>query len=130
MRPVYQTRFGGPEAPKEQQGNCLQAALASIFEIPLEEAPDICEADDHNWANMLGAWLKERRLQLVFYPANSSPPPGFHLIGGPGPRGMDHVVVGKAGQMVHDPAPDGTGVQATWIGVFTCLDPSCHGRQQ
>lgn len=40
MKRVSQTTFGGPDAPRAEMGNCLQACVASILGIPLEEAFD------------------------------------------------------------------------------------------
>ncbi|KKL84801.1 hypothetical protein LCGC14_1961060, partial [marine sediment metagenome] len=37
MKPIYQTRFAGPDAPVAEQGNCFAACLASILECSLEE---------------------------------------------------------------------------------------------
>jgi len=80
MKPVYQTRFGGSAAPEEEQGNCMQAALASIFEIALEDAPDFTgEIVNGRWHLYLDRWLAVRNLELVVVAAGT-PPVEAHYI--------------------------------------------------
>ncbi|MCH6575571.1 MAG: hypothetical protein IH795_10285, partial [Bacteroidetes bacterium] len=38
--PVNQTKFGGSDAPIEEQGDCFRACLASILELALDEVFD------------------------------------------------------------------------------------------
>lgn len=110
MKPVYQTRFGGPDDPEEEQGNCMQAALASIFEVRLEDAPDFTgEIVNGKWFLSLEAWLARRNLELVVVGAGchfTPPVEGYYIqcvesttLG----EGEGHTVVAKNGQVVHDP---------------------------
>jgi len=53
--------------PVDQRGasDCLRACIASIFEIPWEDAPDTApppSVDDRSWSqhNIVVAWCKER----------------------------------------------------------------------
>jgi hypothetical protein len=127
MKPVYQTKFGGPSAPREEQGNCMQAVLASVFELPLEQAFNAVDYGDDDWYEHLQEWLAGRGLYFQCFIPEAEPPPGYHLIGGKGPTGIQHVVVGKGGAVVHDPVPGGYPiVSPEWTGVFTCLDPARH----
>jgi len=100
VKPVMQTVFD------VVKGNCLQASLASALEVPLEEVPDLAEHDD--WYEAMNEWLRETYgVELVCIPTGGWAPPGIHLTGGDGGRGLEHVVVGKNGVMIHNPYPNG-----------------------
>lgn len=123
MKPVYQTIFDKPH------GNCLQACVASILELDLDQVPNFVENDD--WFQALETFLERFDLQ----PAQLDPtktekiwkPTGFHIKGGLGPRKLHHAVVGLAGKTVHDPHPDGGGLVLLedWI-VFVAT--MTHGK--
>lgn len=111
MKPVMQT-IGGPE-----NGNCLQACMASLLGLCLEEVPHFVLED--NWVHALDAWLKQFDLQSVAVDLNIMrqqgedmwKPYGYHLIVGKSPRAdCQHAVVGYNGEMVHDPHWDGDGL--------------------
>jgi hypothetical protein len=123
---VYQSRFGAPE------GNCYQAAIATVLGVPLEEVPDYDRTEEaKNWPDYcvrLGAWLNERGLSLRAFgtfadgtPFVSAPNGTLVMVGGPSPRGdFDHIVVARkeeAGLVWHhDPHPDGTFVASPrWV---------------
>lgn len=109
MKPVTQTKFGGEE------GNCLQACLASILEIDIEEIPWF--GADAFWVDRKNEWLAQFDLAAIDIDVSSSYKGnwkylGYHLINGPSPRGdFWHAVVGKNGRMVHDPHPSGDGLK-------------------
>jgi hypothetical protein len=135
MRPVYQTKFGGSDAPEEEQGNCMQACLASIFEIPLEDAPEFTGLINSGaWFTHLQAWLKKRNLTLLMLPAKPVDiPHGFAMAGVLSktlPKPEDgHMIVVQNGLPVHDPNPANKDVSPedytmTEYWVFTCIDPS------
>lgn len=122
MIPVDQTRFYDPTVPvEEQRGNCLQAVIASLLELPLDEVPhfvqDHVDTDGHRdwWESTLAfarshGWNIHATLPVTDYP-------GEHMfVSGPSPRGVDgdglwHVVIYRDGEMVHDPHPDRTGLR-------------------
>src|SRR5438128_6207092 len=107
--------------------DCLRACLASIFEVPWEEAPDTQSHETQH--NSVNAWLKERGLvewQLNMDGENPVlrrgvliqddgtrvpsdylwpfPLATYYVGGGDSPRGSgDHAVVMKLGHIVHDP---------------------------
>lgn len=121
MRPITQTIVADPEHP-ERMGNCLQAALASILDLSLDDVPHFVQddqdhADDESWhwyARML-AWLDSRGLHLR--DGEGAPPGSLVLALGTSPRGLGHIVIQRDGALVHDPHPDRTGlvsVETTW----------------
>lgn len=116
-RRVFQTKFGGPDAPVEEQGDCMQAALATLLGIPLEEAFDFRKATAEQkrpagWWYAFMDWCHERGL----YPLISRQPlPVIGLAGVESHRLVDangralgHMVVARGREVVHDPgAPFG-----------------------
>ena len=106
MIPVHQTTFG------EGKGNCFQAALASVFELPLEEVPNFCVDYGDDWYHETSVWLGEKYgLWLIRVGVGAPSPKGYHLISGLSPReGVRHSVVGLNGTPVHDPHPSGDGL--------------------
>lgn len=118
VKPVHQTIFD------ELDGNCLQACIASVLDLPLDAVPNEIARSD--WWESVNAWLiATRGLYLVAFRPGKWKPTGIHLTSGAGPRGMEHVVVSEGGRMIHDPHPAGIGlekVRMDWI--FVSLDPA------
>ena len=126
MTPVHQDRF--PDLAAGRRGNCFQAALATVLDLPLEAVPHFVqqEADTGTyWWTLAQAWLAERNLVLmpsVMWPQNAP-----YLQTGVSPRDAEiqHVVVCVNGQIVHDPHPDGTGlVENRDAYLLVALDPA------
>lgn len=123
MTPIDQTIFSTPE--DKVKGNCLQAALASIFELPLEKVPHFAEMG-HTWYEQMWEWLKRFGLMpLCVQKSSGRTVFGYSIGTGPGPRGFQHAVVCYNGDMVHDPHPSKAGLVEIkeWI-QFVLLDPS------
>lgn len=118
MRPVYQTRFGEPD------GNCLEACIASIFE--LDEIPWFGRRAD--WYDNYQDFMAEFGLQVLTVEIEPVKelwtPTGYHIISGTGLRGIEHSVVGRAGRAIHDPYPGGgfLAKEKNW-DVFVARDP-------
>ena len=99
-----------------EKGNCLQACIASLFELDLEEVPHFVLESD--WVGALDSWLKQYDLQTIDVDleymkqqgGDTWKALGYHLICGKSSR-ADHAVVGYNGKMVHDPHPDGGGLE-------------------
>lgn len=136
MIPVKQTILHDPE--NGHFGNCAQAAIASIFNMNIERVPHFADglSDDEGaeYQDRLIEWLKPMGYGWL---CCSSPAPedleewninlgkicDYHLITGMSPRGFYHVVVGKAGQVIHDPHPSNAGLlenteENPWIYEF------------
>ncbi len=112
MIPVFQTAFA-----ENEHGNCHDACLASLLEIPLSEVI----LSHGQWYCATNVWLHRRGFGMVMF---AIPPDTVvdkflipigchHIIYGPSPRRRClHAVIGLDGVMVHDPHPDGTGLAA------------------
>lgn len=98
MIPVDQTKFGMPD------GNCMAASVASVLELPLETVPNLANLE---WLSILAAFADEHGLCLR---VSAVPPPGDAIACGDGPRGFQHAVVVRHGQVVHDPHHERAGL--------------------
>ena len=110
MIKVSQTKFGRGE------GNCWSACLASIFELHLDEVPSF---KGENWWLDTQRWVE--RHGYGFVEVVIEHPEGLELFGqslwiasGKSPRGnFDHSVLYCGSTMIHDPHPDGTGLDGS-----------------
>lgn len=117
MKPVMQDRFGYPA------GNCWEAAIASVLEIPLEEVPDGRRdgGDRLDWYAM-SRWLAETHgfaLLWMDFPrlcgGHAAPRGSFHyILDGVAKNGLYHSVVARSGRVVHNPNPN---PEATLVSV-------------
>jgi hypothetical protein len=110
--PVDQTIMGSHRPP---YGNCLQAALASLTELPLEECPHLAGRED--WWEELSRWAAGAGYNLLAG-VGAEAPEGWSLAVGESPRGFSHVCVYRDGQLAHDPHPSRAGlasVKEYWL---------------
>lgn len=142
MKPVFQTRFGGIKAPPEEAGNCWQAAVASVLEIPLEEAFDLTkydETDEEHWFEQYNKWLFGYGLACIYFRSTKEQPItcsvllGYHIAeckSATLKNGEYHVVVIKDGHVVHDPNEHSVSTEWNIEGayVFIALDASKVAR--
>lgn len=129
VTPVDQTTFG------HGTGNCFQACVASVFDLPLEGVPNFCIDFRDAWFDALNTWLRERGMFAVFlkdvdveflrrYYGGA-----LMLVGGRNSRGM-HEVVYRGGEMVHDPHPSRVGIDTVEdVIIFGVLDPGVAGTR-
>lgn len=132
MIKVYQTTFG------EGEGNCLQACIASILELRLDQVPHFAKMYGDNWLSEFAEWLRHLCLSAItikgFEPKtstdllnSSSLEDCYVIVGGEGwSEGVGHSVVYKGGEMVHDPVgKEGRGVKEPEdITIIFHLDPA------
>lgn len=97
-------------------GNCMQAAIATLLGLPLDDVPHFAQYDD--WDVRFGTWCCERGLIWCKFPVNRIPDWVPCLLAGRSPRGIDHLVVGRGPATVWDPHPsrDGlTSIRSAWV---------------
>lgn len=90
-------------------GNCVQAAVASIYELPIDAVPHFIQFT--RWGEALKMWVEDQGAKLLLWDHGGEPRDIPLLAFGKSPRGdFRHAVVWQGGKMVHDPHPDGTGL--------------------
>lgn len=111
-------------------GDCLRACVASILELPLEEVPHFVE-EHQNGILAMHDWLFTRGIDCLALKGHYDV--STHVIfTGLSPRSTHgrHAVVGLAGEIVHDPHPDRTGLRGlaehTYIFLPVEFDWSKH----
>ncbi len=122
MTPLDQTVFGNGENGNDV-GNCWQACIASICDLPLDTVPHFAKEFPKDW------WVRTRQFVInstgvdfgCFNPDFPLTDQGYYVIGcGIGPRGVMHSVIldGVTGELAHDPHPSHLGLQGPVIEVF------------
>ena len=99
--------------------NCLQACIASIFDLPLEAAPHVF-ANGGGWTNAKWArltdWARTRDYDLVWIEADNreaaalKQSSGHYIAVFYTLDGGAHAVVMRRGKVVFDPAWGGAGI--------------------
>lgn len=140
MREVTQTRTGFPA------GNCTEATLASLLGVDIDEVPalwsgdmgakDYAEAQPPERMAALLDWLEEQHgvrwvewrlhapcglpISAVDLPHPDMLDMGHpHVLVGPNPDGVPHMVVGQGGEIRWDPNPLRRGITSvTHIGAL------------
>lgn len=114
VREVTQSILHGD--PSGVPGNCLQAAVASLLDLDLEQVPHFIRHDD--WLDRLAGFCRAYGYQV----RHRQPAPTTTGIGvGPSPRGVKHAVVVIDGQVVWDPHPSRDGL--TTLSAVYALEP-------
>jgi hypothetical protein len=106
--PVDQTLFAGERDPSDPDsaGNCMQAAFASLLELPLDEVPHFLAPED--WWGAICEWVLEQGYCIA---VTSIPLAALGIMSGRSPRGpWNHAVVSRGDELVHDPHPSRAGV--------------------
>ena len=131
MIPVDQTSLYCPNGPP---GNCYNACIASILEIPLESLPNPSNhwtIDKPDWWpgywRDIVKWLKDRNIALIEICEPDLFTDCYLIISGPSPRTkyILHAVVGFGEEIVHDPHPSKKGLaegKRTYT-YFVLIDP-------
>lgn len=88
-------------------GNCLQAAVASLLDLTLDQVPHFLEcAAGEDWLDRLVSFGADRGYRVVY----RSDPVAFGLAFGRSPRNASHAVVVLDGEIVWDPHPSRDGL--------------------
>lgn len=114
MKRVYQDQFGS-------EGNCFEACLGSLLEVPLAEVLYLNPMPGY-WFQNITDWLKEKH-GLLLIPVIIPPdyPEGclldiflkagaYYILCGKSPRNVAHACVAQYGKILHDPHPSGAGL--------------------
>jgi len=125
MKPTDQTKL---HIPGKQNGNCMNAALASLLEIDIEDIPHFEDMEKDKWYFALLDWLTSIGFHLIRWDCEVYLP-SYFIANGPSPRGVEHSVIYRDTEMIHDPHPSRSGLEKiTSVWALLPLDPSkCKG---
>jgi len=149
MLKINQTSYGGLDCEIENQGNCFQACVASIFELPLEEAfdcrpypisPEGSPFEEDSWFIAFNKWLGGKGfgcIWLEWTPPTVTKLLGYHIAQYKSPtlkaRG-DHAVVLLDGCVEHDPnsrrKADVIGEDLIGVYLLVGLNPASFTKNQ
>lgn len=137
MKEVYQDKFGVDD------GNCFQACIASIFEIPISTIPHFCQEYPYSdeWYREFNKWLDQfGYCTMNFQPGKDENKKAwiewleisnFYAVAGVSSTlsaNVEHAVVIKGTDIVHDPMgknrPKFTFDDIIDIQVILVKDPS------
>jgi hypothetical protein len=114
--PVFQTMT----VANDGEGNCFNACIASVLELPLRDVAPIHPKTPDYWESW-ETWFAARGLELDYVSA-STPPKGWSIARGLGHRiypddhkragqPIMHATVAFNGEVLHDPFPGGKGLK-------------------
>lgn len=104
VKPVTQSILHGD--PSGRPGNCLQAAVASLLELPLDAVPHFVEYED--WEERLRDFCLAHGFRALMRPPTEHVPYG--MAWGPSERGVRHAVCWVDGVIAWDPHPSRAGL--------------------
>lgn len=127
MTPLDQQFLHQPD--DGQQGDCMRAVLGSLLDIPIVDVPHFAQLDADGAGNfwiMVAEFCRSHGYAFAMFKGGRfswSEDAVYHGIGGVSPRDPNghHAVVGRNGQVFHDPHPtrDGlAGDPADWYFYF------------
>lgn len=128
MTPLDQTIYGNGE-DGGLLGNCWQACVASMLDVPLDQVPHFVQDSGENWYNDTRKFVVEHSGMdfgcfVPGFPHHTEP--GNYVIGsGPSPRGdFLHAVIldGITGELVHDPHFSRDGLAGPVVDVIGFVD--------
>ncbi|MFJ6215018.1 hypothetical protein ACIQGZ_17030 [Streptomyces sp. NPDC092296] len=114
MAEITQTILLGD--PRGRTGNCLQAAIAPLLDLPLDDVPHFAERED--WLDHLYSWSAQQGYAVDHRLSGDGVALGIAY--GPSPRGVKHAVVIRGGAVAWDPHPSRAGLTEIH-GVFAFI---------
>lgn len=115
MRPVDQ-EFLYQETPRVY-GDCMRASIASLLSLPIADVPHfvaLAQGDSYETYCLIEDFLFSRGYDVLWQinleDHRVSGTDTYHLMSGLSPRGISHMVVGRNGEVFHDPHPSRAGL--------------------
>lgn len=115
MSEVTQTILLGD--PSGRPGNCLQAAVASLLDLPLAAVPHFVESTG-DWVEDVTAFARDHGYSITWHGCRHEPPVVGLAFGFTNRSDERHAVVYRDGEMVWDPHPSRDGLTS----VMTYVD--------
>lgn len=111
MIKVYQDIFFSPADNKAESGNCFEACIASLIEIPLKVVPEFCNIPKGpEWLALFRQLLNSQGYELDIF--GEKCPNGFSIATGfIKDSKIEHSCIYYNGNLFHDPFPNGNGIE-------------------
>lgn len=105
MIPVLQDKFGRPS--KYGGGNCLQACVASLLNLPLESVPHFMIFGKEDWWDAFNLFFFSRKMIVLGWVKGLPPKDNKYYIASTRVKGKNynHAVICRNQKIVHDPSP-------------------------
>lgn len=116
MSQVTQTILHDPD--NGAIGNCMQAAIASLLDLPLDDVPHFAAIEGDEWWSEFLTWARDLGYEVFVIDGDFPPIP--LLLHGKSPRGVSHLVVGIGSTVVWDPHPSRDGLTEIQGGYVLC----------
>lgn len=127
MKKIFQTKYG------KEKGNCFQAALASLFELKLNDVPDFCNiysTETEEWYEQFIKWLRRKGYSSLSVEADDLNRLNYKdcylLITGKNKDDVNHCVIYRNGEVVHNPNKNCKGIKPKQIDIIFPLNPRCN----
>ncbi len=144
--PIYNTLLNDDKVYQWVKDDCLKCCIASLLHLPYEAVPNFFAGLPQGVPvpatvnEFMQRWFNDRGHYLIEVPMSADSVeemmqmlamlhPGLNMmLSGKSPRGKDHAVIVRDGQLIHDPSRDGGGIigpcytglyYAGYIGVYT-----------
>lgn len=121
---IKQTTFFDPSDPDNpNKGNCGEACVASLLNIPLPEKFGRSGDPCNYWGDFLACL--EGHGYAAMHMGGGYQPDFMYLASGPSPRGgCSHMVIMREGRLVHDPHPSNAGLLSVdYVWILSPIDP-------
>ena len=121
VKPIKQDKFWRPD--RNEDGNCFQAAVASIFGLDLSDVPNFMD-DKTSFQDRYVRFVWDRGFSIISVDHEAARDlDAYYLALGPSARGCGHVVVYRKGVLAHDPFPEGEGLlSVSFVHLFVPRD--------
>ncbi|ARV77204.1 hypothetical protein FDI21_gp033 [Pseudomonas phage Noxifer] len=96
------------EPEQGRYGNCMQACVASLLNLPLADVPHFHEdgCDVETFWERVEDWLADRHYLLRY----GHPEKTLCIASGKTVRGTNHCVIMRDAELIHDPHPSRVGI--------------------
>ena len=102
--------------PSGRPGNCLQAAVASLLDLPLDAVPHFAESTG-DWVEDFVGFVRDHGYGITWHGSSHEPPAVGLAFGFTNRSAERHAVVYRDGQMAWDPHPSRDGLTSVMTYV-------------
>lgn len=128
MTPMLQSRFGGLDAPLDEQGDCWATAIACLCDFTEEQRDELNALildNVNDWWNVTHRYVAEHTEWdgIALLPEGDPMVEGLYIVSGRSPRfDFEHCVIAtESDEIFWDPHPSGDGLVGPIIDRIALL---------